>query len=349
MDNFFVALAIITISASLIKLVKNGVWWIRFFDFPQSQALVIGYISFVGLLIAWDFEEVWQFIFLGILLVALVYETIIIFPYTYFAKHESKQAVDAEEEDKLSLMICNVYMYNTCYPDCVELIRSKDPDMLVLVETDLKWQKMLEVIESDYPFHVKFPLDNTYGILIYSKLELINPEVKFLVEPDVPSVHTHVRLRNGKHVKLYAVHPKPPSPTQNEESTERDAELYLIAKEVEHVKSPVIVAGDLNDVAWSRSTRIFQRISRLLDPRKGRGFFNTFHAKYPILRWPLDHIFHSGEFELLQIMRLPDIGSDHFPMFIQLAYKSGQDQDPDVEPADEEDREEAEEKIAAVL
>jgi hypothetical protein len=76
--------------------------------------------------------------------------------------------------------------------------------------------------------------------------------------------------------------------------------------------------GDLNDVAWSRTTRLFQRISGLLDPRVGRHFVNTFHADYPLLRWSLDHVFHSTDFALVQMQRLPHIGSDHFPVYVVL-------------------------------
>ena len=348
MESFFIIIAVISVVASAIKLIKKDSWWIRFFDFPQWQVVIIGYFAFIGLLMSWDFST-WHIVVLGILLIVLVYETTIVYPYTYFAPHESKKAHNTREEDEVSLMISNVYMYNHNYDRCLELIESKDADIVILVETDLEWAEKMKKIESKYTFQVKYPLDNTYGILVYSKLELIAPEVKFLVEDDVPSVHTYVKLRNGKRIKLYAVHPKPPSPTQNETSTERDAELYILAKEIEHVSSPVIVAGDLNDVAWSRSTRIFQRISRLLDPRKGRGFFNTFHVKYPVFRWPLDHVFHSGEFCLIHIERLPDIGSDHFPMFIDLAYVSDKEEEPFEEPADEEDRKEATEKINAAL
>src|SRR5690606_25784737 len=103
---------------------------------------------------------------------------------------------------------------------------------------------------------------------------------------------------------------------------DRDAELLLVAKEVrEHYQGePVIVLGDLNDVAWSHTTRMFQRISQLLDPRIGRGFFNTFHVNYPFLRWPLDHLFVSSDFQLTQLNRLPNIGSAHFAMFAELCH-----------------------------
>jgi endonuclease/exonuclease/phosphatase (EEP) superfamily protein YafD len=93
----------------------------------------------------------------------------------------------------------------------------------------------------------------------------------------------------------------------------------VVGKEISKQSGPVIVAGDLNDVAWSPTTRHFKKISGLLDPREGRGFFNTFHAHYPLVKWPLDHVFHSKHFSLVRIERLSDIGSDHYPLFTQLA------------------------------
>ena len=80
-----------------------------------------------------------------------------------------------------------------------------------------------------------------------------------------------------------------------------------------------MLMGDLNDVAWSHTTRLFLRTSQLTDPRRGRGMFNTFHAKLPFFRWPLDHFFLSTHFGIVQLKTLPNIGSDHFPIMIQAA------------------------------
>jgi endonuclease/exonuclease/phosphatase (EEP) superfamily protein YafD len=118
-----------------------------------------------------------------------------------------------------------------------------------------------------------------------------------------------------------------------------------VGKEVKSKEAPVIVMGDLNDVAWSHTSYLFRNISGLLDPRVGRGFYNTFHANYPFIRFPLDHFFHSNDFRLLDLQRLPYCGSDHFPIYIDLSYEpSAERQQPKLEATPDE-HEEATEKI----
>lgn len=205
----------------------------------------------------------------------------------------------------------------------------------------------MDVIEEDYPHQIKAPLENTYGMLLYSRLPLKNGEVRYLVEDDIPSIETLVELKSGQFVKLYCLHPQPPVPQENPRSTERDKEILMIAEKAKVREFPVVVAGDLNDVAWSYTTELFTRISGLLDPRRGRGFFNSFHAKYFFLRFPLDHIFCSADFTLSDIKRMPSCGSDHFPMFVNLQFDPASEHKNDAPVADQEDKEIAEEKLNA--
>jgi hypothetical protein len=131
------------------------------------------------------------------------------------------------------------------------------------------------------------------------------------------------------------VHPRPPRPAEDTE--ERDAELLIVGREAKAGRLPAIVAGDLNDVAWSHTTRLFQRISSLLDPRIGRGLYSTFHARIPFLRWPLDHLFSDPAFTLVELRRLRYFGSDHFPVLVELAYepeRAHQAPTPRPEPGD---------------
>jgi hypothetical protein len=101
----------------------------------------------------------------------------------------------------------------------------------------------------------------------------------------------------------------------------RDAELIVAAREIAAEGTPSVVAGDFNDVPWSRPCRIFQKLSGLLDPRLGRGLYNTFNAHSWISRWPLDHVFFSAEFRLVRIERQQATGSDHYPLLVELSYE----------------------------
>jgi endonuclease/exonuclease/phosphatase (EEP) superfamily protein YafD len=126
----------------------------------------------------------------------------------------------------------------------------------------------------------------------------------------------------------------------------RDAELMLVAKEVKELgEVPVIVAGDFNDVAWSHTTHLFQRTGGLLDPRVGRGLMNTFDTRSRLLRYPLDHAFASEHFLLVELRRLPEIGSDHFPLFVVLDYDPDASIENEEPQSDADDEQEAEEAI----
>lgn len=216
-------------------------------------------------------------------------------------------------------------------------LQSADPDVVLLVETDQWWENKAGVLDKTYPHQLKIPLENTYGMLLYSKLELVDGKIKYLVENDIPSVHTCIRLLSGDLIRLYGLHPAPPIPGENPRSTERDKEILMVAKAAKRNKMPTLVAGDLNDVAWSYTTELFSEISGLLDPRRGRGFFNTFHAKYPFMRFPLDHIFCSSDFKLISIKRMDNCGSDHFAIYINLQYEPeaiAQQEEPEADAGD---------------
>lgn len=314
-------LAGLVIFATFWALLPRDEWWVRGFDFPRIQFIVIAVVV-LALLVIFDDEIVIIDICLLIMLaIALIFQLRMVLPYTFLWKKEVKNAENLDETHQIKLLVSNVLTPNDNKQALLNHVKTYQPDILLTLETDQAWENALAVIEDDYPYQVKIPLDNLYGMHLYSRLELIDPEVKFLIVDDIPSIHTQLRLKNGEVVRLYCLHPMPPSPTEADKSTTRDAELLMVGEEINHNDYPAILAGDLNDVAWSRTTRMFQRVSGLLDPRIGRYFINTFHVKYPFFRWALDHVFHSNVFTFVNMARLPSIGSDHFPVLTVLQYE----------------------------
>ena len=337
------ALAVIT--ATLLPVSRSDAWWVRSFDFPRTQIAFVGALFLgVDLVFRTDVGTINNVIRAAVLL-CILYQAYRIRPYTLFARHQVKQAEMPRKESTLSLLLANVKMKNRNSALLRRIIVDADPDLILIVEADKWWQSELTGFAQTHPFTVQQPQANTYGMLLYSRFELVGPEVRFLIEEDVPSIRTLVRLAAGAEVEVHCLHPKPPVPQETAQSTERDAELTIVGKEAKGNDLPVIAMGDLNDVAWSRTTTLFQKISGLVDPRIGRGLYNSFHAQYFFLRFPLDHFFHSTHFRLVELKRLAYFGSDHFPMYIRLSYEPEARREQEAPESDASDEARATEKI----
>ena len=151
---------------------------------------------------------------------------------------------------------------------------------------------------------------------------------------------------NGTSFTFFGVHPPPPSPTEEDTSRERDGELLSLGKQVLKTKGPVIVVGDFNNVAWAKSSILFRKTSELIDPRIGRGFVSTFHAKYRLLSFPIDLFFHSTDIFIKDFKTLRAIGSDHFPLFCRFFINANEEiQEDEVETLEAEEEEEVDDMI----
>jgi endonuclease/exonuclease/phosphatase (EEP) superfamily protein YafD len=85
---------------------------------------------------------------------------------------------------------------------CLKEIAKYKPDIVLLLETNKRWDNETAELAEFYPYQVKVPLENTYGMLLYSKLKLEGAEVKYMVEEGIPSIHTVIVLESGVKVKL---------------------------------------------------------------------------------------------------------------------------------------------------
>ncbi len=344
-DGLAVGLAFAAIAWTLLPLLRDERWWVRVFDFPRIHMAVLTTCILLAYALVAGWSEPLDVVLLATLAGCVVFQLVHVAPYTPIHRKQLRAAISPHEADLLGLLVVNVLTPNRNAARLLEMVRDCDPDVVLAVETDGWWETELAALEPEYIHTVKRPLDNLYGMHLYSRLELLDPQVRYLVEDDVPSIHTEVVLRSGRRVALHCLHPAPPSPTHNPTSIERDAELLVVAKGIDTRERSVVVMGDLNDVAWSPTTRLFRELSGLLDPRIGRGTYSTFHARFPLLRWPLDHVFCSGDFELVSLSRLGYFGSDHFPIHAVLSHAPSAETEHERPVASEEQRKRAEEKI----
>jgi endonuclease/exonuclease/phosphatase (EEP) superfamily protein YafD len=321
---FYSVLAIGTllILITLLSLIYDiKYWYIKALDFPRVQVLIgllICLIVFAIVNNKWARSAV---LFTAGLGIAIILQAAYIIPYTPLAGKAVKDADPATitDQNSFSLLIANVWMKNDKVEPLLDIIADRSPDIVLVMETNQWWLDQLSPLKDTYPHTVLHPLDNTYGMGIYSKLPLENTEIKFLSKDKVPSIHTDIQLRSGDNFTLHAVHPVPPKPSKHPDNQgEKEVALIKVGKTVAQSNKATIVAGDFNDVAWSETSRLFGTSSRLRDVRVGRWFYHSFDATSLFLRWPLDHVYVSKEFRLIDLKKLPKYGSDHFPILVKL-------------------------------
>lgn len=314
--GFGVLLVVLT----ALPLVPSNEWWVRVWDFPRPQIAALLAAAAVAVPVLFDLKRPGALVLFVALLFAFVFQAVRMLPYTPLRAVQAERlaASDCPRPSRLDLLTANVLMTNRRSEPLLALVRRLDPDLILLVETDAWWDEQLAPVKARYPHRIALPRGDTYGMHLFSRFPLVEPRVRFLIDGYVPSVRAGVRLPSGALVDFHGVHPKPP-PLQD--TARRDAELLITAREVrETTAAPSVVAGDLNAVAWSRTTRLFQEVGGLLDPRVGRGFYSTFNAHWPLLRWPLDHVFFEPAFRLVHFSVEGHIGSDHFPVHVALCH-----------------------------
>nr|MBI1229722.1 endonuclease [Cytophagales bacterium] len=293
-------------------------WYYKILDFPRIQYLLLGIlflILFILLNKKWKLPS--MFLLLGLVAVIIIHG-IVIYPYLFGEKSVPDNLSGATNTDAtFSLLLANVLVDNRKSGAFLHIVKQWDPDILLAMEVDDWWANELQVLKENFPYQLEYPLDNAYGMSLYSKLPIKNKKIRFLKQKDVPSFHLIITLPSGKSFNFHGIHPVAPVPSKKypDNVGEEEVALLKIGKLVAENPLPSIVAGDFNDVSWSNTSRMFGQQGNLRNVRIGRGLYNTFDATSLIFRWPLDHYFVTEEFNLVELERLSKFGSDHFPLY----------------------------------
>ena len=310
---------------TLVSVVPSTEWWVQVLGFPRLQTLGV----LAGCLVGWGLlgwpahRRVRQALLLGSG-VGLVVQAWFLWPYLPLApKAVPDAAATLKPASRLRILVVNVWIKNRQGERLRQLVQTVQPDVLLALEPDDWWAHALRPLQPAYPYRVELPRADAYGMILYSRLPLAATQVQDLLQRGVPSIRTRLRLPGGRQVTFFGVHPTPPIPDNYPDGVGlRNWALGKVAADVRTDTLPTIVAGDFNDVSWSSSTHQLTRTGQLHDVSRGRGLYNTFDARSHLARWPLDHFFVSRQFRVVTLKRLPDVGSDHFPLYVELALPS---------------------------
>jgi endonuclease/exonuclease/phosphatase (EEP) superfamily protein YafD len=321
----FIALIVMGIGLLLVVctfisiLHSTSYWFIQIFNFPRLQALLVMIISLaIYVSIQKRKSSKWA---VGAIALTIIINIYYLFPYTSLAPTsvKSASAKNLENNTPFSILVANVYMKNRQADSLLSIVHRTNPTLLLTMEVNHWWVNKLHDLDNLYPYKILFPTENTYGMALYSKLPLSDIETLIFNHDSVPSFLCTVTMPNDQQARLLTIHPVAPKSSKHPDN-KNDKEIGLIAAGhiISQATLPAIVAGDFNDVGWSPNVNKFEELSGLKDVRCGRGLYNTFSAHNPIMRWPLDYVYVSPHFRVVDIERLPTFGSDHFPLLTTL-------------------------------
>ena len=317
-------IAIAVAVASILSVFRNTESrYLKMLDFPRIQLFLVSVVSLLLFVLTTRRWQWWDYLLVGGLAAGLVINGSYLVYYTPLVSPRVPQA-DAAAVDSaatISLLLANVKMSNRQSEPLLKLIQEKSPDLVLAMEVDAWWDEQLRPIERDYPYTHEAINAAAYGMTLYSKYPFEDLQVNYLNNEKVPSFETRITLGNGQNVQLHTVHPVPPTRFEDlpDNAGQEEVAMLKLGQQVANENLPAIVAGDINDVVWGYTDELTGTEDLLHDVRVGRGFYNSYDAESFFLRWPLDHVFVTKEFAVLELERLRDVGSDHFPIYVRLA------------------------------
>ncbi len=222
-----------------------------------------------------------------------------------------------EIEKPRRLLLLNVLQRNNHYEDVRKLIRSTQPDIIVLVETNQVWLNELSEFQSSYPYSQSRPRDDNYGIALFSRLPFQRSEISYFSDAGVPSVVANIQM-DQHFLTVIGTHPPPPKGALN--SQFRNQQLENLADFARRQPGEVILCGDLNMSPWSPYFwRLLQR-SGLKNSARGFGLQPSWPTDRPLLRVPIDHCLVSDGVTVSGRQIGPFVGSDHFPVILDFSF-----------------------------
>jgi endonuclease/exonuclease/phosphatase (EEP) superfamily protein YafD len=216
---------------------------------------------------------------------------------------------------RLRLLLSNVYFDNQRYDKFLNLVRAEKPDLIFAQEVTAPWAQALETIREDYPYGAIKAAEEPGGLAALSRLPLTAINESRARESDWFSYELELEI-GGAPLHIITAHPEPPIPKLNMES--RNRRLEFLAERARSLSGPRIVIGDLNVTMWSPHYQDFIAQADLVSAREGFGVIPTWPTFLPLMRIPIDHCLVSKDIWVSNIRTGPDIGSDHFPLIVDL-------------------------------
>ena len=115
------ALGTFAILATALPLLDAAQWYVRVFDYPRVQLISLALLCLLLYLWLGSRHRKRDKALLAGLVIAIFYQAINIFPYTFLSPVQVLKAEpDSQQENELSIMVANVLMTNEKHDKLIE-------------------------------------------------------------------------------------------------------------------------------------------------------------------------------------------------------------------------------------
>ncbi|MDP7494988.1 MAG: endonuclease/exonuclease/phosphatase family protein [Roseibacillus sp.] len=220
------------------------------------------------------------------------------------------------EPSDFRVLSFNVLTSNQSHDAVLSYLSECDADFIFLTEINPDWVEALSPLDSDYPYFVKFPRPDNFGMTLYSRHPFVSHEIRFIEGVQVPLVHAVIDL-GGHELEVIGCHPVPPMGAR--QASARNDYLAGLTEITTTSTLPAVILGDFNATVWSPHLREFIKTTSLMDSGRKRGFQPTWRWFNPFFSIPIDHVFHNAALSCTNRQIGPALGSDHRPVITEFA------------------------------
>ncbi len=300
--------AVALAALSLASFAGQWVWWLDVLANFRAQFAVALVIFGLFLLISR-----WKKVAIGVLVVAGV-NLFFVAPLYVGSPGDSDPSAPA-----LRIVNFNLLSDNESYAEVIDFIRTTEPDLVFLHEASRPWEVALGSSNLNYEVIRARSDDLIFGTLILARDEVEAVSYGYgITQPRAVSMTYHPDDWPVE-VKILTTHPL--APTSEERAGLRDAQLDFAAGWAADQQGHYLVVGDFNATPWSWPFRNLVASGDLRNSQRGFGLQPTFSTmSNAILRVPIDHLLHSDGLRIRDRRLGPSLGSDHFPLIVDLEY-----------------------------
>jgi endonuclease/exonuclease/phosphatase (EEP) superfamily protein YafD len=206
-----------------------------------------------------------------------------------------------------------------------DFVRSTQADVVVFQEVSARWAAALEELHDVYPYRSVRSRKDGFGIAVFSREKPVDITIRVVGKREADSAIFGTWESDGHRFHVAGIHPDKPdkeSKTLNRRVCFETIEAWC--REKEGANEAVVVIGDYNATPWSSSMRSFVRNTSLRNAGQGIIFGATWNVWQPH-RLLIDHALFSSHWKLLDHEIGASVGSDHRPLLVRAALRSGQE------------------------